>query len=84
MSDSDFQKHALQQAREVKEAGRRRIDSSDGLVWAMTKPRSWSEWGFYIEGHPRPRRIGTFHSTNIAVIKALVDALEPLQARGLL
>ncbi len=81
---SDFQRRALQQARELKEAGRRRIDGPDGLVWAMTKRRSWSEWHFYIPGDQRPRRIGTFHSNNIAVIKALVDALEPWQARGLL
>ena len=84
MSESDFQKDALRQARDLKEDGRRRIDSPEGLVWATTRLRSWSEWVFYVAGEPRPRRIGTFHSTNIAVIKELVDVLEPLQARGLL
>lgn len=84
MSENNFQKEALQQARDLKEAGRRRIDSPKGLVWAMTRVRRWGEWGFYVDGDPRPRQVGTFRSNNIAVIKEIVDVLEPLQARGLL
>ena len=84
MSNSVCQKKALQQARELKEADRRRVDSEDGLVWAMTKRGSWREWHIYVEGEPRPRRVGGFTTTNLAVIKGIVDALEPFQAREML
>ena len=84
MTDSVCQKKALKQAREIKESGRRRVDGEEGLVWAMTRHGRWREWHIYVEGHPRSRRIGSFLTTNIAVIKAVVDALEPFQAKELL
>ena len=84
MSNSVTQKDALDEARRIKEAHRRRVDSEEGLVWAMTRRGSWGEWHVYIEGDPRPRRIGTFLTTKAEVIKGIVDALEPFQARGLL
>ena len=84
MTESVCQKKALLQARQLKEADRRRVDSEEGLVWAMTKRGSWREWHIYVEGDPRPRRVGGFTTTNLAVIKTIVDALEPLQAKELL
>jgi len=79
VSNSVTQESALVDARKLKEEGRRRVDSEEGLVWAVTRRRHWSEWIVYVASDPRPRRVATVKSSDAAIVQAVVDALEPFE-----